>query len=874
MKKLLLLLMFATLGFAQTKTTVTGVVQDASGNLATSGTVVFNLSPQNSGIIYFVTGTGIIAPQTGTCGIDGSGNIKNLALSGVCQVWGTDLIQPANLTYQVAFFPNGVGSPTNTVAQQCITGATYDLSNPKFCPVIKPTPQGAVVITSPIQNNLIPSADAVFSLGSASLRYANIFASTGTFTNPISAPNLPAGTINTGTGTTNTIPKFTNGGAGTLGNSSLTDNGTNVSTGEVMLALGLNLGSTGLLSTTAQSGTGSLCMTNSCVMTTPALGAATGLSLNLSSSADMQILNGIYQAHKSTGITGAGTVGVPYSGASGQAGIGESIAAMGTALGSSGVLHVKAGYYNATVPINSTANIASVYANSSPPAPLIIEGDGQASTFIIGNTGGKVFDETGRRVIIRNLTILQGASNPSTLGVYMSRGGSGAVSQFCDGNTLENVTIDLPSVPAANGGQDTIGVYNNACEDYDFHTDIISAHQPIIITSNNVYGITSSYQTIAVNLHNFDSQGRIIGGSVTTYSNGGTTGQGIMLQGHASNAHIQNVSGECDGATTSHVFLYIKAPSAPDAVTDPLPGLHLSGMQYECPTGGTAILNEQVLTNAFIQGNVANLAATPIIQLTGSTALLKDSMVSIQPATTAVSSPMVSDAGLATAGLQGGSIFLPANTTIALTNAASTCFGTNITATYSSPTITCGGTANQDLNGIISTFNSWSLLNSGGISLGSDTSLTVKIQNVTSLVIDTTYATFSKPTALTETTAPAASAGKDVCYGDSTAHAQECSYNNDAFKPITRTIASGTASMTTALIAAGACGTTVTVAATGVLTTDVVDFARNAAATSGNGGILIPNSWPTAGNVNFNYCNPGAAGITPTAATINWTVTR
>ena len=57
MKKLLLLLMFVNLGFAQTKTTVTGVVQDASGNVATSGTVVFNLSPQNSGIIYFVTGT-------------------------------------------------------------------------------------------------------------------------------------------------------------------------------------------------------------------------------------------------------------------------------------------------------------------------------------------------------------------------------------------------------------------------------------------------------------------------------------------------------------------------------------------------------------------------------------------------------------------------------------------------------------------------------------------------------------------------------------------------------------------------------------------------------------------------------------------------
>jgi len=235
MRKLLVVLLLVGAALGQTKTTVTGVVQDASGNLATSGTVVFTLSPQNNGVIYFVTGTGIIAPQIGTCGIDGSGNIKNLALSGACQVWGTDLIQPANLTYQVAFFPNGVGSPTNTVPQQCITGTTYDLSNPKFCPVIKPTPQWASVITSPIQNNLIPSADNVFTLGSSGLRYSNVFASNGTFTN-VTALNIPVGTINTGTGTTNTLTKFTNGATGVIGNSGITDNGTTISTSENITA--------------------------------------------------------------------------------------------------------------------------------------------------------------------------------------------------------------------------------------------------------------------------------------------------------------------------------------------------------------------------------------------------------------------------------------------------------------------------------------------------------------------------------------------------------------------------------------------------------------------------------------------------------------
>jgi hypothetical protein len=88
------------------------------------------------------------------------------------------------------------------------------------------------------------------------------------------------------------------------------------------------------------------------------------------------------------------------------------------------------------------------------------------------------------------------------------------------------------------------------------------------------------------------------------------------------------------------------------------------------------------------------------------------------------------------------------------------------------------------------------------------------------------------------------------------------------------TIASGTSSMTTALIATLACGTTVTTAATGVLTTDVIDWSVNAAVTAANNGLLILKAWPTAGNVNFNYCNPTAGSVTPTATTLNWSVRR
>jgi hypothetical protein len=91
--------------------------------------------------------------------------------------------------------------------------------------------------------------------------------------------------------------------------------------------------------------------------------------------------------------------------------------------------------------------------------------------------------------------------------------------------------------------------------------------------------------------------------------------------------------------------------------------------------------------------------------------------------------------------------------------------------------------------------------------------------------------------------------------------------------PLTAAIASGTATMTTALIAAGACGTTVTVSASGVLATDPIVHSYNAAV-GPNPGVLTLNVWPTANNVNFAYCNPTAAGVTPTAATVNWRVVR
>lgn len=65
-------------------------------------------------------------------------------------------------------------------------------------------------------------------------------AATGTVT----GSNIASGQIATGAGTTNTVPKYTNGASAVIGNSSITDNGTTVSTSEPV-SLGSTLGVTG-----------------------------------------------------------------------------------------------------------------------------------------------------------------------------------------------------------------------------------------------------------------------------------------------------------------------------------------------------------------------------------------------------------------------------------------------------------------------------------------------------------------------------------------------------------------------------------------------------------------------------------------------------
>lgn len=128
----------------------------------------------------------------------------------------------------------------------------------------------------------------------------------------------------------------------------------------------------------------------------------------------------------------------------------------------------------------------------------------------------------------------------------------------------------------------------------------------------------------------------------------------------------------------------------------------------------------------------------------------------------------------------------------------------------------------------------------------------------------------------TETTAPAASAGIDTCYGDSTAHAILCSYNNGSYFTVPQTIASGTKALNTAAITTATCDAGAAATATGTVSTDSVDWSFNAAPTATNkyGAFLVVYAVPSANTVTFYTCNPSATTSTPTAMTINFSVRR
>lgn len=97
-------LLFSFQAFAATAT-ITGTITDLSGAVVASGQVTFLLQP---GLDTTISGTARFVPSTVTCGINGSGLVKNLALSAACTVTTNTSLTPSGTWYQVCIWPGSV----------------------------------------------------------------------------------------------------------------------------------------------------------------------------------------------------------------------------------------------------------------------------------------------------------------------------------------------------------------------------------------------------------------------------------------------------------------------------------------------------------------------------------------------------------------------------------------------------------------------------------------------------------------------------------------------------------------------------------------------------------------------------------------------
>lgn len=132
-----------------------------------------------------------------------------------------------------------------------------------------------------------------------------------------------------------------------------------------------------------------------------------------------------------------------------------------------------------------------------------------------------------------------------------------------------------------------------------------------------------------------------------------------------------------------------------------------------------------------------------------------------------------------------------------------------------------------------------------------------------------------------EANAPKGVAGFDILYCDLGAHAVKELANSGAAYLLTRTIASGTSTLSTKPIPPGRCATAVTEAAKDAASTDnliVDDNASDLSGITGYGvsanGTLTIYKRITPGQVNFTVCNPTRDTITPGPLTLQWRVVR
>lgn len=129
--------------------------------------------------------------------------------------------QPSGIFYRVTVIDSSTGLEVLRYRLVSFTGATFNFD-------------------SYVSPNAVAGASLSGNSVTGNLSVTGNVAATGTVT----GSNIAGGVINTGAGTTNKLPKYTNGPSGVVGDSSITDNGTTVSTSEAV-SLGSTLAVTG-----------------------------------------------------------------------------------------------------------------------------------------------------------------------------------------------------------------------------------------------------------------------------------------------------------------------------------------------------------------------------------------------------------------------------------------------------------------------------------------------------------------------------------------------------------------------------------------------------------------------------------------------------
>lgn len=141
------------------------------------------------------------------------------------------------------------------------------------------------------------------------------------------------------------------------------------------------------------------------------------------------------------------------------------------------------GRYRISKPLNIT--------NKAQGLNLIGQGQSEAGSIIVGDTGGVALDASGSRYLhLANFAVVSGEKNPSTVGILFSRTEEIGFSEF---NDLENIRIQLRSDGKANNGNGTVGIYNNAGELWRARNIYVMADNPLVFTGYNIFNITSPY---------------------------------------------------------------------------------------------------------------------------------------------------------------------------------------------------------------------------------------------------------------------------------------------------------------------------------------------------------------------------------------------